>query len=55
MLHPNVSAYGNWLLNTLTSPLLELGGRRAIPPQGLFEKTEYSGFIKYVWTGVEIL
>ena len=34
MLHPNVSAYGNWLLNTLTSPLLELGGRRAIPPQG---------------------
>lgn len=34
MLHPNASAYGNWLLNTLTSPLLELGGRRAVPPQG---------------------
>ncbi len=34
MLQPNFSAYCDWLLNTLTAPLDQLDGRRAIPPQG---------------------
>lgn len=40
MLHPNVSSYGEWLLNTLTSPLDLLNGRRAVPPQGAHSRKE---------------
>ncbi len=34
ILQPNISLYCDWLLNTLTAPLDQLNGRRAIPPQG---------------------
>lgn len=34
MLQPNISAYCDWLLNTLTAPLDILEHRRAVPPQG---------------------
>jgi hypothetical protein len=34
MLQPNISIYGDWLLNGLTSPLKSEKGRRVNPPQG---------------------
>ncbi|MDD4921623.1 MAG: fibronectin type III domain-containing protein [Bacteroidales bacterium] len=34
MLQPNVSLYGDWLLNSLTSPQDNAKGRRTYPPQG---------------------
>ena len=34
MLQPNISLYGDWLLNSLTSPLDNAKGRRTYPPQG---------------------
>ncbi len=34
MLQPNISLYGDWLLNSLTSPLNNSTGKRTYPPQG---------------------
>ncbi len=38
MLQPNISIYGNWLLNGLTSPLNSEKGKRVNPPQGAHSK-----------------
>ena len=34
ILQPNISLYGDWLLNALTSPVDNQKGRRTYPPQG---------------------
>ncbi|WP_322973334.1 glycosyl hydrolase family 28-related protein [Pedobacter sp. MC2016-15] len=43
ILQPGVSSLGNWLLNSVSSPLESLGNRRAYPPQGAHARTTEDG------------
>ncbi|MDD4922905.1 MAG: fibronectin type III domain-containing protein, partial [Bacteroidales bacterium] len=54
MLQPNVSLFGDWLLNTLTSPLANENNRWVVPPQGAHSRSGLPSNLMYT-LGQELL
>ena len=53
MLQPNISLYGDWLLNGLTTPLNIENGKRGLPPQGAHVRRNVPPNLLYL-LGVEL-